>query len=460
MSALAPQRSSRFATTIATVTAIVGLIYGYDNGSISGALPFLTKQFDLSSTMQGAVTSVTVVGSIVGAIFGGRLADRIGRKRAMLYIALGFGVFALLSGIPISIWWLLPMRFGLGLCIGTSIVVAPMFIGEFAPANIRGSLLVGFQIAQTIGIISANFVGYGLSFSGNWEVMLGVACIPAFLVAGVLVRFPDTPRWYVLKGMRDKAISELRRIEPSDNVDTRLAEIDADLASSEGKIRELFTKRFARATIFVIGFGFFVQITGINAIIYYAPIIFHTIGLPITKSILISAIIQITSFVAEVVAFFIVDRAGRRPTLLIGVTAMAVASAVLSALFFADSFHGPGVYLAFAAVMVFNMAFNFSLGSLVWVYASECYPAKLRGAGSSLLLTSDLVANLIVAQVFLIALHSVGGGWTFGTFMVLALCAWAFIFVLAPETKGRSLEEIRDYWDNAGRWSTEEPSRR
>lgn len=437
---------------MAIVAATVGLIYGYDNGSISGALPFLTKQFDLSASMQGAVTSVTVFGSIVGAIVGGRMADSYGRKKMMLLIALGFGVFALLSAIPIGIWWLLPARTCMGLCIGTSIVVAPMFIAEFAPSKRRGSLLVGFQIAQTIGIIAANFVGYGFSFSGNWEFMLGIACVPAFGIAIVLAKFPDTPRWYLLKGMRERGIDALRRIEPPELVDKRLAEIDDDLAGSGGKIRELFTKRFAKATFFVIGFGFLVQITGINAIIYYAPIIFESIGLPITKAILVGAVIQVAAFIAEIVAFFVVDRAGRRPTLLIGVAAMAVSAGTMAALFFTGSFDGAGQYLAFASIMVFNMAFNFSLGSLVWVYASECFPARLRGAGSSLLLTSDLVANLIVAQVFLIALDSAGGGWTFGAFMALSVVAWIFVLRLAPETKGRSLEEIRNYWDNGARW--------
>lgn len=444
----------KFGMMIAIIAAVVGLIYGYDNGSISGALPFLTKQFSLSSAMQGAVTSTTVFGSIIGAIVGGRMADAFGRKKMMLWIALGYTIFALFSAIPLGIGWLLPVRFCMGLCIGTSIVVAPLFIAEFAPAKIRGSLLVSFQIAQTIGIIAANFIDYGFSFSGNWEFMLGISCIPAFLVAIALIRFPDTPRWYLMKGLREKGIEVLKRIEPPEQIQDKIKEIDNDLDTNEGKVRELFQKRFAKATFFVIGFGFLVQITGINAIVYYAPIIFGTIGLATSKSILVSAIIQVSSFVAEIIAFFIVDRAGRRPTLLIGVGAMAVSAAVMAVLFFQNNFEGAGIYFAFFSIMVFNMAFNFSLGSLVWVYASECYPARLRGAGSSTLLTSDLVANLIVAQLFLVALNVFGGGWTFGAFMVLSLVAWVFILVLAPETKGRSLEEIRNYWDNGGRWES------
>jgi MFS family permease len=273
-------------------------------------------------------------------------------------------------------------------------------------------------------------------------------------VAIALIRFPDTPRWYLMKGLREKGIEVLKRIEPPEQIKAQIKEIDNDLNMNEGKVRELFQKRFAKATFFVIGFGFLVQITGINAIVYYAPIIFGTIGLATSKSILVSAIIQVSSFVAEIIAFFIVDRAGRRPTLLIGVGAMAVSAAVMAVLFFQNNFEGAGIYLSFFSIMVFNMAFNFSLGSLVWVYASECYPARLRGAGSSTLLTSDLVANLIVAQLFLVALNVFGGGWTFGAFMVLSLVAWIFILMLAPETKGRSLEEIRNYWDNGGRWES------
>src|SRR5699024_12343220 len=162
--------------SVSIVTAIIGLIYGYDNGSISGALPFLTKEYALSANMQGAMLSITVIGSIIGAITGGRLSDALGRKKMMLFIALGYGFFALFSAIPLGVVWLLTVRFFMGLCIGTSIVVAPIFIGEFAPTKIRGSLLVAFQIAQTIGIISADRKSTRLN-SSHVSISYAVFCL-------------------------------------------------------------------------------------------------------------------------------------------------------------------------------------------------------------------------------------------------------------------------------------------
>ncbi|HLR03132.1 MAG TPA: sugar porter family MFS transporter [Virgibacillus sp.] len=445
--------SRNFILSVSIVTAIIGLIYGYDNGSISGALPFLTKEYALSANMQGAMLSITVIGSIIGAITGGRLSDALGRKKMMLFIALGYGFFALFSAIPLGVVWLLTVRFFMGLCIGTSIVVAPIFIGEFAPTKIRGSLLVAFQIAQTIGIISANFADYAFSFSGNWEFMLGLSCIPAFLIAIGIIFFPDTPRWYLMKGYREKGIATLKRIEPAENIEKTIQEIDNDINSSDGRLREMFKKDYRNATLFVIGFGFMVKITGITAITHYAPIIFESIGIGTSDSILISAFIQISSLVAEVIALLVIDRLGRRFTLLTGVGVMFISSIVMSFVFFQSDFEGSGIYAAFFSIMAFNMAFNFSLGSLVWVYASECFPARLRSLGSSLLLTSDLIANLIVSQVFLVVLDAFGGGWTFTGYAVMALIAWLFILRLAPETSGRSLEEIHHYWLNGARWS-------
>jgi sugar porter (SP) family MFS transporter len=455
----ATQYNPRFGILVAVVAAAVGVIYGYDNGAISGALPFLTKQYSLSSAEQGAVTSTVVIGSMIGAFFSGRIADAAGRKVLMLSVASGFTIFALLQAIPVGVVWLMVMRFCLGLFIGASIVAAPLFIAEQAPARIRGALLVSFQIAQTIGIIAANFVDFGFSSTGNWEAMLGISFIPALLISLSLIPFPDTPRWHVMKGRRDKAVELLRRSEPPENIETELRLIDNELASHQGRIREMFTRQFRLVTVFALVFGFLVHITGINAIVYYAPIIFKSIGLGTSNSILIAALIQVSSLVAEIVAFILIDRWGRRPILLVGIGAMVIGMLALTILFAVGVVGGGGgIYPAFGAIVLFNMGFNFGFGCLVWTYASECFPIRLRAAGASLLMTADLVSNFIVTEVFPQALHNFGGAATFGGFLVLSFLAWIFVFRLAPETKHRSLEEIRYYWQNGARWPSETPT--
>jgi MFS family permease len=223
-------------------------------------------------------------------------------------------------------------------------------------------------------------------------------------------------------------------------------------AERGGGIGELFRKPYSRATIFVLTLGFLVQITGINAITYYSPFIFEKMGFQGYASQLgLPAIIQGCALLATVGSLFIVDRFGRRPILMAGIGSMLVAS-LLMIIVFASGGLQSGSTLGFIGILIFTAGFNFGFGSLVWVYASESFPARLRSLGAALMLTADLVANLIVAQFFLPVLTALGGAWTFVLFGALALLALGFVIKFAPETKGKPLEQIRHYWENNGRW--------
>lgn len=189
-----------------------------------------------------------------------------------------------------------------------------------------------------------------------------------------------------------------------------------------------------------------------TAVNYYGPVIFQNVGFNLSDSLLLNGIVQFFALVAELGAFFLVDRWGRRPTILTGVVAMALSMGLLTVLYFSVGFEGIGAALAFCGVVGFRIGFGMGFGSLVWIYTSETFPLRLRGVGASVLLTVNNLASLTVAQVFPVALNYVGGGFTFGSFMFFSILAWIFVFVLAPETKDRSLEEINQYWDNGGHW--------
>jgi MFS family permease len=222
----------------------------------------------------------------------------------------------------------------------------------------------------------------------------------------------------------------------------------------------MLRKPYARATLFVIGLGFLIQITGINAVVFYSPLIFKQMGFSGNAALLLlPALVQVGSLVATVVSLSVVDRLGRRPTLLSGIAAMIVSSLLLVAVFAAGSLTSTTGWLGFAGIFVFTAGFNFGFGSLVWVYASESFPARLRTMGASSMLTADLIANLIIALYFLSAMESLGGTATFAMFAALAVCSFAFVWLLAPETKGRPLEAIRAYWENGGRWPAEPAER-
>lgn len=450
-----PQPRSSRSSLVAIAAAIIGIIYGYDLGNISGALLFIPAQFHLSTLQVESITTVVVVGSIVGALIGGQLANSIGRKLVMLIVAFAYAAFAILSAFATGLIWLDIARFLLGVTIGLSIVVAPVFVAESVPPAVRGRLIVMYQLATVAGIMIAYFIDFGLASGALWRVMLGLAAVPSIVVAFLILPLPDTPRWYIMKGKRDKARATLLKVEPEAEAERELHELEADLSREKsGNILDMLRMPFVKATFFVIVLGFLVQITGINAIVFYSPLIFKSMGFKGNFALLVlPGFVQIASFIATIGSLFIVDRLGRRPTLLTGILVMILADILMAVIFSFGYFNGTLSILGFIGILFFTAAFNFGFGSMVWVYSSESFPAQLRTLGASAMLTADLVANAIVALFFLSALTALGGVVTFVIFLAFAVIAWLFVWWLAPETKGRPLEDIREYWVNGGKWS-------
>lgn len=450
---------SPLALRVGIAAASLGVIYGYDLSNIAGALLFIEREFGLHNAQQELIATATVIGEVLGAAAGGWLANTVGRQRSMIAVALGYAVFALLGAASTSVPMLTASRLLLGVTIGVSVVVVPVFVAESAPAAARGALLVTYGVATVIGIIAGYLVAYLLAGHGNWRAMLGLAAAPAVLVAWLLARLPDTARWYLLQGRIDDARRALHRMAPNPlDADRELAEISATLVeerhSGVGALREMLRAPYLRATLFVVILGFCIQITGINAIVYYSPRLFETMGFTGDFALLIlPALIQVAALAAMIVSLVLIDRVGRRPILLSGISAMVAANAVLVAAFAAgDTLGAARAAVNFGGVLLFTVGYTFGFGSLVWVYAGESLPARLRSLGSSAMLTSDLLANAMVAAVFLSMLSALGGAGTFAVFGVLAALSLAFVYRYAPETKGRQLEDIRHFWENGGRW--------
>jgi MFS transporter, SP family, arabinose:H+ symporter len=433
---------------IALTAAAIGVIYGYDLGNISGALLFIPKEFDLTTSQTESVTTVVVAGSIVGALLASKLANAIGRKLTMITLSIGYVVFALLSAAATGLVFLDVSRFLLGVTIGLSVVTAPIFIAESAPAAIRGRLIVTYQFATVLGIGVAYLVDYALAGGAHWRWMLGLSAAPAALICLVLLRVPDTPRWYAMKGRFEEARTTLRVTDPEVDADAEIREMQAALESERGgSVREMVRVPYRRATVFVLVLGF---------------LIFAKMGYTGNASLLLlPALLQFASLIATTVSLGVVDRIGRRPTLLTGITAMILSNVLLMLVFAGGSINGIRSALGFIGILFFTAGFNFGFGSLVWVYAAESFPARLRTAGASTMLAADLIANLIIAQYFLSALDSLGGVKTFALFLALAVVSWLFIYRFAPETKGRQLEAIHEYWENGGVWpETADPGSR
>jgi MFS transporter, SP family, galactose:H+ symporter len=448
-------RPSRRGLLVGLTAASVGVIYGYDLSIIAGAQLFITDDFGLTTRQQELLTTMVVLGQIAGAFGAGVLANAIGRKKSVVLILVAYAIFALLDALSVSLPMLLTARFLLGLTIGVSVVVVPVYVAESAPTAVRGSLLTVYQLAIVSGIIVGYLTGYLLAGTHSWRWMLGLAAVPATLLLPLVIRMPDTARWYLLKGRVDDARRALLRVEPTAHVDEELAEIDRALSEGSGGFSEMVRPPYLRATIFVIALGFLIQITGINAIIYYSPRIFAAMGFTGNFALLaLPALVQVAGLAAVGASLLLVDRLGRRPILLSGIAMMIAADVVLMAVFARGlgGSNGAGLILGFAGVLLFIFGYTMGFGSLGWVYASESFPSRLRSIGSSTMLTSNLIANAIVAAVFLTMLHSLGGAGAFAVFGALAVVAFAVVYRFAPETKGRRLEEIRHFWENGGRW--------
>lgn len=437
--------------------ASVGLSYGYDLSIIAGAQLFVTEDFGLTTGQQELLTTMVVIGQIAGALGAGVLANAIGRQRSLVLILVGYAVFALLGAFSVALPMLLAARLLLGLTIGVMVVVVPVYVAESAPPAVRGALLTTYQLAIVSGLILGYLAGYLLAGTHSWRWMLGLAAAPALLLVPLAIRLPDTARWYLMKGRVEDARRALLRVEPAADADAELAEIGRAAREGspgfKGGISEMLRPPYLRATVFVVTLGFLIQITGINAIIYYSPRIFEAMGFTGNFALLgLPALVQVAGLAAVGAALTLVDRVGRRPILLCGIAMMLVADLVLTLVFGRGV---GGVILGFAGILLFIVGYTLGFGSLGWVYASESFPTRLRSLGSSTMLTANLVANAIVAAVFLTMLHSLGGAGTFAVFGALAVAAFGFVYRYAPETKGRQLEDIRHFWENGGRW--EEP---
>ncbi len=458
------QKLPRSAILVAIAGATLGLIYGYDNGNIGGAALFFQPDLHLTTADVETIASAILIGEILGAIIGGWVCNRIGRKKTILLIATGYVIFCITSALSVNKTTLEVSRFFLGLTIGLSLIAVPLFIAESVPARVRGRMLVLYQVMGVIGILIGNLICALLVSANpayNWRIMLGLAAIPALLLLPMLLKVPETANWLLMKGRRQEAATTLAATDPEVNTDAQLQDMEETLAEETGgSIKEMLKKPYLRATMFVLVFGFAIQITGINSTVTYGPQLFKSIGFSGDRGpILASAAIQVFALASVLVSMKYIDRWGRRPILLTGIGVMT-AGLVITAVNYATVGDG-GTFgtvqqiVGFAGLAIVNIGFVFGFGSLVWVYASEAFPGRLRAYGTSVLLTADLVANYLVAKFTLTLLSTIKGTGTF--FLFAGLCVLAFLFVMkfAPETKGRPLDEIRHYWENGGKWPTD-----
>src|SRR5579862_1359059 len=438
-----------FVFAAAAFAALGGLLFGYDTGVISGALIFIRAQFGLSTFQQELVVSVVLVGAAVGALTGGRLADIFGRRMMLLVTALIFVAGALVCAAAPSLNVLVIGRLIVGLGIGFSTSTVPIYISEVSPPQTRGWQVSLFQLAITIGILAAYLVDYVFSGSSGWRWMLGLAFVPGAILGLGMIRMPESPRWLAEHGHSGRAREVLARIRGTENIESEWLEIQKTLTETQerGSLSDLFGPSVRMALVIGIGLAIFQQVTGINTVIYYAPLIVQSAGISTASgAILATAGIGLVNVLMTIVAMWLIDRIGRRPLLLTGIAGMVVTLGVLGWAFHSNVRSEALSWLAVTSMMVYVASFAISLGPIFWLLIAEIYPLQVRSSSEGLAATFNWGSNLLVSLTFLTLLQGIGAPKTFWLYGLCAIGAWIFSYSLVPETKGRTLEQIEQFW--------------
>lgn len=433
----------RYVYVAAAVCALGGLLFGFDTGIISGALLFIEDDLGLSPFLQSAVVSAILIGAIVGAGSSGPLADRFGRRTMTIVAALVFILGALGSAFSPNEWWLIVSRVVLGLAVGSSTIFVPLYIAELAPTEIRGTLSSLFQLAITLGIVVAYLVNFALADAEAWRWMLGLGAVPALILLLGMLPLPESPRWLVEKDRLDEARPVLR------NVRNDQADIEGEISGmvearnqEEGGWREVAEPWVRPMLVVGIGLAMGQQLVGINTIIYYAPTIMEATGLGASVSILATLGVGIVNVLFTILALLLIDRVGRKPLLLVGLVGITVSLGVLGLAYLLPALSGAIAWITFFCLVLYIASFAASFGVVLWVVLPEIFPLRIRGSAMSVCTILHWSANLLVSLTFLPLIAAIGETTTFWIYGLIAIGTFVFIYVLMPETKGRSLEDI------------------
>ena len=428
------------------IAALGGLLFGYDTGVISGALLFIRTEFALSPTMQGVVAGIALIGAAGGAAFAGSLSDRFGRRRVLVATGLVFVVGAIISALAPVTAVLLTGRIILGVGIGFASMLTPLYLAEMAPAESRGALVSLNQLAITCGILVSYLIGYIFAQGGQWRWMLALGALPGAILAGGMLVLPETPRWLAGHGHMADAEAVLRRLRGgAGDVDAELNELRTDLRR-QGRLAgwgELLNQVVRGPLIVGVGLAIFQQITGINTVIYFAPVIFQAAGISSASSaILATAGVGVVNVAMTVVAIRLIDRVGRRGLLLSGLLGMAVCLILLGLGFAIGSSSAALGWLTALSLAAYVGFFAIGLGPVFWLLISEIFPLYIRGRGMGAARIANWGSNLLVTVTFLELIVVLGRPGTFFLYGALAALAYGFTWLHVKETKGLSLEAI------------------
>ena len=446
-----------FLSTIVLVSTFGGLLFGYDTGVINGALPYMAKALSLNSYTEGLIASSLLFGAALGAVFGGRLSDYMGRRKNILYLAVLFFISTIGCTLAPNISAMISFRFLLGLAVGGASVAVPTYLAEISPAERRGRMVTKNELmivgGQLLAFIFNAILGNTMGDSSHvWRYMLAIAALPAIILFFGMIKVPESPRWLVSKGKKEEALQVLRKIRDEKQAQLELSEIEANLAEESGMKRATFKDLnvpWIRRIVFIgIGVGVVSQATGVNSIMYYGTQILRDAGFETSAALIGNISNGAISVLATLVGIWLLGKIGRRPMMLTGLAGTTTVLLLIGV--FSLTLEGSAAlpYVMLTLTVTFLAFMQGAIGPVLWVTLSEIFPLRLRGLGMGISVFFLWITNFVIGLMFPILLDKIGLSITFFIFAVLGLISIIFVSKCLPETKGHTLEELEHYFRN------------
>ncbi len=423
------------------IVAMAGFLFGFDTVVISGADQQLQSLWGSSDVFHGSVVmAMALLGTVIGAMFGGIPTNKIGRKNTLVWIGVLYTVSALGSSLVNDPYTFAFFRFIGGLGVGASTVAAPTYVSEIAPAKDRGRLVGFYQFNIVLGILIAFLSNYLLSNIGEnaWRWMVGVEAIPAFIYTLLVLTVPKSPRWLLLQGKGKEAHKVLEQLYPGQDIEKIMADIEVSQKDHHSSKENIFMKKYRFPLILAFLIAFFNQLSGINAFLYYAPRIFQEAGLGESTALLSSIGIGVTNMVFTLIGISLIDKIGRKKLMYIGSVGYIISLSLVAMAFFLE-WEGMSVPVF---LFVFIASHAIGQGTVIWVFISEIFPDQLRASGQSFGTSTHWVLAAIIPSMVPFLFGTIGAGTVFAIFAFMMVLQLLFVMFMMPETKGVPLEEL------------------